>query len=210
MKTLLYLHGFASSPQGSKATFLRNYFNGRDDIRFEAFAFTPTPRDFEFLTVSSMIGRLRQYLVTEQFESLCLIGSSMGGLVATNYVDRYGGVEKLMLLAPALKYLAVNRPDLDGKWARTGVMRTFHYAYGDDVSLRYGLHVDGQNYLQPAPAAVPTQIIHGRGDDVVPLSGSEAYAAQYPDLVELIPRDSDHGLTDQSAFIAQQIESFLI
>ena len=206
MEKLIYLHGFASSPNGRKAAYLRDYFAERADLSFEAFSFTPTPRDFEFLTVSSMIGRLRQYLLAQDFGDVVLVGSSMGGLVATNYVYRYGGVKKLMLLAPALKYLAVNRPDPEGEWARNGVMPMFHYAYGEGVPLRYGLHMDGQSYLSPAPALVPTVIVHGRGDDVVPLSGSEQYAATYPDLVELLAVDSDHGLTDQSWFIAQEIE----
>ncbi len=210
MRRVIYLHGFASSPDGHKASFLHDYFIGRVNVRFEAFAFTPTKRDFEFLTISSMIGRLRQYLGTQPEDDIFLVGSSMGGLVATNYVYRYGGVKKLMLLAPALKYLEVNRPDPDGAWARNGVVNMFHYAYGEDTPLRYGLHLDGQAYLTPAPAQVPTLIIHGRGDDVVPLSGSEAYTAAYREMVELLAVDSNHGLTDQSILIAQKIEQFLL
>ena len=210
MIRLIYLHGFASSPNGSKATYLRNYFSQREDVIFEAFSFTPTPRDFEFLTISSMIGRLRQYLLTADFpEPIMLIGSSMGGLVATNYVYRYGGVIQLLLLAPALYYLAVNRPDPDGEWAKTGMTPMFHYAYGDDVPLRYGLHLDGQNYATPAPAVVPTTIIHGRFDEVCLLPTSEAYAQAFPKWVTLISVESDHGLTDQQSFIAAEIDRLL-
>ena len=57
-KHLIFLHGFASSGQGAKAQFLRQKCYALPDVEFHAIDFNPTPRDFEFMTVTGMINRL--------------------------------------------------------------------------------------------------------------------------------------------------------
>jgi predicted esterase YcpF (UPF0227 family) len=82
---LIYLHGFASSAGGSKAQYLRPRLAERSDATFHAVEFSPTPADFEHLTITGMINRLRQYILDRELTDVCLIGSSMGGLVGLNY-----------------------------------------------------------------------------------------------------------------------------
>ena len=100
----LYLHGFASSAQGTKARYLRERFEVKPGRAFEAIDFNPTPRDFEYMTITGQINRLRQFLLERGWERVCLIGSSLGALVGLQYAHRFGGVERLWLLAPALAY----------------------------------------------------------------------------------------------------------
>ncbi len=211
MKTILYLHGFASSGQGAKAQFFREKFAAIPHITFDAFDFNPTPKDFEYMTITGQINRLRQYLLSRRWDKVSLIGSSMGGLVALNYAHRFGGVDRLLLLAPALAYLANRRPEAELKqWQHDGTIRVPHYAFDGEIPLQYGFYTDGLNYLQPVPPPTPLLIIHGQHDDVVPLAGSQKYVTQFPHQTQLLAVDSDHRLNDQLAVIWRQVESFLL
>jgi predicted esterase YcpF (UPF0227 family) len=77
MTHLIYLHGFASSAGGRKAQYLRPRLAERSDVTFHAVEFSPTPADFEYLTITGMINRLRQYILDRELTDVCLIGSSM-------------------------------------------------------------------------------------------------------------------------------------
>ncbi len=104
MTTVMYLHGFCSSAKSTKADFLAQHLAGLPDVQVEAFDFNPTPVDFEYMTVTGCIDRLRQYLLERTSEDICFVGSSLGGLVALHYASRYPGVAGMLLLAPAISY----------------------------------------------------------------------------------------------------------
>jgi pimeloyl-ACP methyl ester carboxylesterase len=101
-KTILLLHGFASSGQSTKAQYLREKLASVGQVTFDAFDFNPTPKDFEYLTITGMIDRLRQYVLDRHRGLFSVIASSLGGLVALHYARRYGGIERALLLAPAV------------------------------------------------------------------------------------------------------------
>jgi pimeloyl-ACP methyl ester carboxylesterase len=142
---------------------------------------------------------------------MSLVGSSLGGLVALHYARRYGGVERMLLLAPALSYLGSGR-DTEGleKWRTEGSAPIYHYGFDREMPLRYRFHEDGLFYNERVPPPVPVTIIHGRKDGTVPIGHSREYAADYPDRVHLIEVDSVHTLYDQLPFIWEQMRVFLI
>jgi pimeloyl-ACP methyl ester carboxylesterase len=208
--TVAYLHGFASSSGGRKGIYLQQKF-GALDVRYLAPDFNPTPRDFEYMTVTGMIGRLRQFLLDFRATEVRLIGSSMGGLVALNYAHRFPGVERLLLLAPALTYLFRRAgSESDQEWQRTGAAETYHFAFEQDLNLRYAIQEDGIHYQKTPPPPAPITIIHGRHDDVVPIGSSLAYAAQFPDLVRLIAIDAGHDINDHLGLIWDETSHFLL
>ncbi len=207
-KTIIFLHGFASSGQGIKAQFLQKKCRSIPGLDFHAFDFSPTPRDFEYMTVTGMINRLRQYILDRQLENVRLIGSSMGALVALNYAHRFGGVVNLLLLAPALAYRSgIDRTEAK-QWQETGTGPVSHYAFDKEVPLRYEFEEDGLKYADPVPPPVKMMIVHGRSDAILPIAGSRAYAANYPQKVQLVEVDSDHRLNDQLDLIWQQVVVF--
>jgi pimeloyl-ACP methyl ester carboxylesterase len=199
-QTVILLHGFASSGNSGKAQFLREKFKTLPRVDFHAFDFNPTPTDFEYMTITGMINRLRQYLVDRPQERLVLVGSSMGALVGLNYAHRFDGVSRLLLLAPALSYFG------DAGHADTKV---FHFAFNTEILLRADFGRDGVLYAQPVPPPAPLTIIHGRHDDVVPIANSRRYAAQYPDQVQLVDVDSGHRLSDQMDLIWEHLRTAL-
>lgn len=104
-----------------------------------------------------------------------IIGSSYGGLMGTVFTCRYPQqVYKLILLAPALLR------DSDG-------------AYLDPITGEYLIHLKDSDWrLQPV--SVPTVIVHGTQDDIVPLEPVRKTAQTlFTDLTYHIVND-DHRL----------------
>jgi len=209
-KTILFLHGFASSGRATKAQYLEGKFDALPQIAFHAIDFNPTPRDFEYMTATGLINRLRQYALDRDLRRFCLIGSSFGGLVALHYAQRYGQVERMLLLAPVLRWLFDPSQQELAQWEEIGTMPIFHYAFEKELPLRYSFQPDGRNYQEPIPPACPATIIHGHRDAIVPAADSRAYAAAYPDSIRMIEVDADHDLNHHLSLIWEQVQSFLL
>lgn len=210
-QTVVYLHGFASSAQGTKARYFRRQFKALSGVEFHAIDFNPTDKDFEYLTTTGMINRFRQYVLDRHLGNLLLIGSSYGGLIALHYAHRFGGVEGMILLAPGLVWLSGGLPGADlERWERAGALPVFHDAFQKEIPVRYELQVDGLRYLEPVPPAAPTMIIHGESDSIVPIDHSRTYAASFPDRVHLIEVEAGHNLNGHLEFIWEHVQSFLL
>ena len=102
-------------------------------------------------------------------EPLVLVGSSMGGHVATAAADRLGAIG-LFVLAPAY-YMA------------------------------------GYEELTPPPPGIPTCIVHGWHDDVVPVQNSIRFASLCKAELHLVV--GDHRLTDNITEISGYLKRFI-
>jgi pimeloyl-ACP methyl ester carboxylesterase len=209
-RTVIYLHGFLSSAQSTKAHFLRERLAGLPGVTFHAVDFNPTPRDFETMTTTGQINRLRQFVLDHALDDINLVGSSFGGLIALHYAHRFGGVRRMLLLAPAVVWLSGGLSEEElRQWEAAGVAPLFHPAFDRLVPMRYDLQADGLRYLEPVPPATPTVIVHGGQDETVPIAHSRAYAADYPDDLRLIEVDAEHDLNPHLELIWEIVESFL-
>lgn len=167
--------------------------------------------DFSHLTLSRQIEQVSR-LLPPASEPVILIGSSFGGLTAAWLGDRHPQVQKLILLAPAFGFLDHWLPRLGPEavqhWQDSGYLPVYHYRENRKLPLHYGFVTDAQRYGDRAlQRPVPTLILHGKHDDVVPLSASQTYAAERP-WVTLHPLDSDHALTNATDEIWQHIQAF--
>jgi pimeloyl-ACP methyl ester carboxylesterase len=210
-RCILFLHGFASSAGSTKSRYFAERLGPLPGVEFHALDLNPAPADFEYMTTTGAINRLRQYVLDHGLEPISLVGSSYGGLVALHYAHRYGGVEKLFLLAPGLRWLSggLSEEELAG-WQEAGTSPVYHFAFERELPLRYDIQTDGLGYLEPVSPAAPTLIIHGRHDTAVPIDDSRNYAAQYPQQVRLIEVDADHDLNGHLGFIWSHVQSFLL
>lgn len=210
-KTIVHIHGFASSARSTKTQYFRERLKALPGIEYHAIDFNPTPKDFAYETTTGRIGRLRQYVLDHHLGTFSIIGSSYGGLVAVHYAHRFGGVERMLLLAPGLRWLSggLSEDQLQA-WQEAGAAPVFHGAFQEDILVRYDLHVDGLAYLEPIPPATPTTIIHGTSDTTVPIADSRAYAAEHPEQVQLVEVEADHDLNRHLDLIWEYVQSYLL
>jgi pimeloyl-ACP methyl ester carboxylesterase len=202
--TVIYLHGFASSAQSSKAMFFAARLRERGiDLLTPDF----NEPEFSTLTISRMIERVAA-LMDGHGAPVTLIGSSLGGFVAIQtalkHPDRVG---RLVLLAPALDLSSGPPGDRSlSEWKRTNRLDVFHYAYGRVMPLEYALYADAQSYDSlNASLEIPIQIFQGRRDTAVAPSTVEGWACGKSN-VELHMLDDDHQLSGSLNYIWSRVE----
>jgi uncharacterized protein len=209
MASYIYLHGFASSPRSTKAQYLHDRFQS---LHHSLWIPDLNQGDFSHLTLSRQLHQVEAKL--SAFDPpLHLIGSSFGGLTAAWLGDRHEQIQRLVLLAPAFGFLDHWLPRLGdsqiAQWQTNRYLPVYHYAEGRSLPLHYDFVTDAQRYQDAAlQRPIPTLILHGKRDDVIPIQASRAYAAQRP-WVELVELDSDHGLGDVQDTIWQATQKFL-
>ena len=192
MASLVYLHGFSSAPGGNKGTFARRWAENHG-IPFQAPDLNlPT---FETLTLSAQVEAV-EALLRSLPEPPVLVGSSLGGFIATAVAQRETPIRSMILLAPAIHF--ARRRMTGPAWAAyrdQGEMEVFHHGVGRPLRLGPELLRDLPNWADDDAwrIPVPTVILHGRRDEAVPLAESEAFRDRNPGTVLHVLKD-DHGL----------------
>jgi predicted esterase YcpF (UPF0227 family) len=143
-RRVLYLHGFASSPQSRKAQF----FAGK--LRAEGFTVEIpdlAAGDFKHLTIS---GQLRMVEGLLAAGPAILIGSSLGGYLGALSAGANPQVEKVVLLAPAFGFYNLWKAEMGEErlrtWRENGEMPIFHYGEDKDMPLAFDLMEDAAGY----------------------------------------------------------------
>jgi uncharacterized protein len=201
----IYLHGFASGPGSTKAIYIREQFA---KIGIELQVPDLNQDDFPHLTVSRQIAQVVD-LFPPDGTPVTLIGASLGGWVSTIIAQDYPQVEQLVLLAPAFDFLNHWLPKIDDRqlssWKKTYYLPIYHHALKNLSPLHYNFVVDAHRYpLAQIDRLLPTLIIHGIHDDVIPISASRDFRRDRH-WVKLLEWESDHQLTDVSDRIWQEI-----
>ncbi len=203
---ILYLHGFASSPESRKARF----FSER--LRHSGLSLDVpdlAEGNFSQLTITGQLKVIAQLLNNQP---AMVIGSSLGGYLAALYAAQQQSVKKLILLAPAfrLHQLWVERSTSKQMkdWKATGTMPFFHHRLQRELPLHYEFMEDAARYNPMPSFDQPALIFNGTNDDVVPLEYSSHFARDHKNVC-LIPLSSGHELTDVLPEIWQASEPFL-
>jgi pimeloyl-ACP methyl ester carboxylesterase len=204
---IVYLHGFASSPQSSKALFFK--------AKFEALGIPiDVPQldqnDFEHLTVSGMLDVVGSAVAGRP---TILMGSSLGGFVAGLFAARHPElIQRLVLLAPALGFAQRWKQRFSAaelaEWQRLGGKNFYHYGAKIERRLAYSFVEDALLYEGEPDFSQPALILHGTNDDVVPVRLSRDYALRHANVM-LKEFDSGHELTDVTQALWRETEQFL-
>lgn len=206
-KVYIYLHGFASSPQSIKARYLADRFHS---VGIELITPDLNQEDFYHLTLSRQIRQVEALLPSNP--PVTLIGSSFGGLTAAWLGESNLQVDRLILLAPAFQFLKYWIPKLGNeqmqRWQTEQALMTYHYGKAQMLPIGYSFVTDLIQYDEAKlQRLIPTLILHGQHDEVIPIQSSRDFAAQRP-WVRLIELDSDHSLGNVQSEIWQAIQTF--
>jgi pimeloyl-ACP methyl ester carboxylesterase len=192
-RRVIYLHGFASSPQSRKARFFAGKLRA-DGLTVEIPDLAKG--DFEHLTLS---GQLRVVEGLLKDGPAILMGSSLGGYLSALAAARHPEVEKVILLAPAFGFYHLWKAEMGEErfqnWRENGTIPVFHYGEGRELPLSFDLMEDAAGYESLPDFGQPALIFHGVDDPVVPVANSRRYAAGRPNI-HLLEFRSGHELTD--------------
>lgn len=160
MTTVIFSHGQESGPWGTKICAMAELVKGlgceADSIDYQGIA-DPTARVEKLVLECSDVS-----------DDLILVGSSMGGHVATAAAETLGAIG-LFVLAPAY-------------------------------------YMEGYENLTPPPS-VPTCIVHGWHDDIIPVENSIRFARQCSATLHLV--NGGHRLTENIDEVNGYLEQFI-
>ncbi|MCW8109349.1 esterase YqiA [Alteromonas ponticola] len=192
MREILYLHGFLSSPQSQKATQVREYFA----------KYHPDVTVY-FPTLPNIPNKVSEYLlqyVERNLKSvengLKVIGSSMGGYLATWLVEKYGG--KAVLINPAVKPFELLQ-DYLGEHVNPYSRETFTLTEEDITFLR---QLDTPTLTQPDRYRVMLQT----GDETLDYKEAKA---KYQHSLLVVEEGGDHSFQGFENHL-DEIASFLV
>ena len=185
-KTLLYLHGLASSPRGRKRSLLED--------RLGPAGFTVAAPDlnapsFRELSFPAIVDRAAAALL--ETKAAVVIGSSLGALVALEVARRPEGEGvPLVLLAPALAFgerWRTKLPDGDP-------LEMFHHGEARELPIRRGFFEEMAGVaVDLSPPPVPVSVVMGENDESVPFAQVEERWREW---------EASEGLAGGSAFHA--------
>lgn len=202
----LYLHGFASGPKSTKGVAFENHFEARGRAIERLNLRVPS---FEHLRLSEMISTAQSAIGDD---GAILIGSSLGGLTAARTAERDRRVKALVLIAPAFQ-LAARWRDMLGPaweaWRDTGWREVTDFTTGQQTRVDFGFYEDAAAVDVGVPAIeVPTLILHGIGDETVPIERSRTVAAG-KSHIRLVELDDGHELVASLPRLLAETEAFL-
>ncbi len=179
---VIYMHGFLSSPDSTKARFF-----ARQLSRHGLSLHMPdlNGNDFFHLTIGGQLEVIRN-LANHLAGDLVLIGSSLGGYLACLFAQQEPRVRRLVLMAPAFDFYQrqLRRLGKEGleRWKNRGYVELFHYSRQTPCKLSFAFMEDAARYAnQPFRRHLPTLIFHGLQDQEVPYQASLEYLKTHPE-----------------------------
>jgi pimeloyl-ACP methyl ester carboxylesterase len=205
LKNVLYLHGFASSPQGRKVAALRERLEPEG---LRVLAPDLNIPSFERLNFKAMTS-IAFWEVKKHLPAV-VVGSSLGAMVALS-VGRIALRAPLLLLAPALGF--------GRRWTEKlppgDPVVFFHHGVGRNMAVhRRFLEEMASVDADRDPPAVPVVILMGRCDESVPFEAVVGVWRRWKASGSLLPgsrfveiADGDHGLLGHADRIADEVRA---
>ena len=205
-----YLHGFASSSKSKKGEMLAERLA---DDGIELLRPDLNNPSFEELTYTGMVEAV-DALDAEvgDDEPWRFIGSSMGGFIACRWAEQNPErVDRILALCPGFnmveRWAEILGDNGIERWEEEGSFLFFD-AEDNLTAVHWELYEDARDNHPPYPEVdVPVRILHGTGDEIVPIESSRRFVERTEEA-ELIELDDNHKLYDSVDTIAEEAREF--
>lgn len=185
-KAILIIHGFAGDL--SDHEYLENYLKEK---KYDVYTFLLAGHDRKVIrnvTREDWVKSAEEELlkiIEKGYKHICVIGHSMGGLIAGYLVSKYPQIKKLVLLAPAYKGLIFTETGvnivssiklglkiiINKEEQNSSISRGLFRVRPKDTKELTKMMNERQDDIYDIH--IPTLILHGTNDDLVPVSSSK-------------------------------------
>lgn len=183
-RAVLVIHGFAGGTYDEEK--LCNYLESKG---YDVYSFTLPGHDkmlFNKVKKEEWIKSCEEHiemLINYNYKRIYVIGHSMGGVLAAYLASKYKEINKIVLAAPAFKYLTfgendfkfttalINSPKLFKDYEKKEIISRFLH-FPTSVIKEFMSLVKKSEKL-PSKINIPTLLIQGNNDKIVPMGSSK-------------------------------------
>jgi pimeloyl-ACP methyl ester carboxylesterase len=227
-RLVLLCHGFLSNKNSSTNKALTRLLTERSiaTLRFDFFGQGESEGPFEDITVGLALDQAKTALAwasPQGFRNLGLVGSSFGGLIAllaaSETASEPSALRCLALKCPVSDFPAMLRMEFgsDGldEWRRSNTIPDVTGSPGR-IRLKFRFYEECLKYdgfKAASGITLPTLIVHGDRDELVPLQQSERLLEALPGAKQLlVVPGADHGFTvgEHFALMTRAIAEWIV
>lgn len=187
-KAILLIHGFAGGnwDYGDLGNELQLYLD------FDVYTFTLPGHDKIIISKVTKDDWIKaaetqiEKLINHGYKKIYIVGHSMGGVIACHLAQKYKEVKKLVLAAPAFKYLSFNGEKIDLASINKSIKKTpdliKDYTLAQVISRAFKMSVSAsiefsklvqEHHNDTKNIICPTLIIQGTKDLMVPVDSAK-------------------------------------
>lgn len=201
-KVVIMVHGFTSNKNTKSWLLLTDLLSKASipSLRIDLFAHGESEGKFEDLTTTKAVDSILcaiRFLKEKGYKKIGLIGSSFGGISSIMAASKTNDLVLLGLKSPVSDFNEVwtarRTPQELAKWKETGM--TNYQDRSEVVQLKYAFFEDFKNnepYKIAHRISVPTIIVHGDSDSVVPVGQSIKLSKLIPNCELVLVKGVDH------------------
>ena len=213
---IIYLHGLGSGPRSQKGTLVRQYFSPKGyEVSLPSVTVPSLARLSPKAAIDLVVGEVR----ANRGHELIVMGSSFGAFIALHAInslapDDRAHIVRMVFLAPALNpwdpQSGLLTPERERVWREVGSAPVVDVETGTEVPVHYQFveelrALDSRTVQLP----IPTLIIHGTEDEVVPVSQSREFASSRGWVTLQLVQDT-HQLLKNPTKMLESIERFIL
>lgn len=219
---VIIVHGFTSNKDSSSFKKIIENLSNEDisSFRIDLFGHGDSGGDFADITITkgkdSVLAAV-MYLKSQGYQYIGLLGSSFGGISSIMAANESDDIFFMALKSPVSDWLDIsttrNKKFMD-EWKTKGIID--YKEGGKSYKLKYKIIDDSRKNVGfdvASNISIPTLIVHGNADEIVPFSGSKKMVELMPNAVLHTVNGANHNYSDSSKSfneMTEVISSFLI